>query len=519
MASAVTRGRQLRLTCAFVLLGLVGGACSTSTTRSPEIVGASSLDDGGDTPVVETSRGDRDRPAPSEVGTATGAAPPAGAAPTTSDDAGAPPRGADTPPPSAPPTGGGDAGPVTPPSPSAPPNDEPFVLGVAAASSNAMSQVGLAIDIPTDQRTRRWVEALRDHINATGGVGGRPLETLIRFVDQSDQSEANQTRLQAQLCAEFTEDLQVDMVAGDATSWSLDCYAAHETPVFNPVVTRDEEQLDPLRPWVQPSFFLTFDRFAKLMPISLAQQGWISDRMGIFTFDLPWYERAIQQHLIPGIEAQGGTVLEVARTPVSVNAVAQSAQSAVVKFKSRQIDRVIVFANGGGAYLLFAQAADTQLYYPGYGLSTLDRPFVFTDLVPPRQRSVRGFGFWPTLDVDPESQPPPNERELECWRILNEGAGENFTGRNTDSQLASAACDQMFLVDAALDQGSGGAFGRADVPRLFQQLGSQYESITVGRVDFSAGREDSVTAYRNLTYDPACSCVAYTTDALQIPFD
>lgn len=77
----------------------------------------------------------------------------------------------------------------------------------------------------------------------------------------------------------------------------------------------------------------------------------------------------------------------------------------------------------------------------------------------------------------------------------------------------------MFLIDTGLDHGEDRAFGRADVPGLFWEMGDSYESITVDRVDFSRGRPDAVSVYRNLTYDLGCACVRYTTDAMRIPFD
>ncbi|HEX9890410.1 MAG TPA: hypothetical protein VGA69_13075 [Nitriliruptorales bacterium] len=516
----MTPTRFIRTLVLFISLALLA-ACSSSTTRDDPT--ALDVADVGPSPGASGSPGSPDRGVGEGTGTAgadgeaTGSSSGSSAGTTTSTGGTDDTDGGAT---------GGSAGTATTSastttSGSAPPTEaEPFVLGLVQQSQNAAGQLGLELDIPTDARLERWIEALRDHVNERGGVAGHELQTVIRWVDQSDQSEANQTRLQTQVCTEMTEDLNVDMVAGDATNWVLECYASHQMPLFNPLITRDEEQLEPVRPWVLPSLFLTFDRLAQLFPLSLEQQGGISERMGVITFDLPWYNRAVDDILVPEIKRRGGEVLQVVRTPVDPPTIAAQMQSAALQFKTQDIDEVVMFANGGGTWLLFAQAAESQNYHPGYGVSTLDRAYFITDAMPPGQLGdVKGPGFLVTFDVDPDQYPPISDQERECWAILNERADEDFEGRNSDSSIASAICDIFFLMHTALDGAAPGTLARERVPDLFAQMGRSYVSTIVGPTDFSAGRGDAVDRYRNMIYDTACTCMRYVTDPLPIPFN
>jgi len=528
--STSTRGRAVLALTAVVAVLLA--ACSSSTASRSDLADAPTVsdaspsaapdadepgDDASADPDGAVAPGDTDGAAdtPAGAGTVTDGGASGSSGADGSSDGGATDGGGPTSSTSTT-SGGGATSTGQPPAQDLPPID----LGFAFGGGNSGAAFG--VDVSTDEeRARRWLQAFEDEYNERGGIAGRPVNSHPVFVNQDDQAESTQTRLQTQACVHFTEDIGVLMVLGDMTRYAHDCYVEHETAVFTPIQTVDSEQLRPLQPWILPSYFMVFDRLARLMPVSLGEQGFLTpgEKVGILAFDTPSYHRSIDTHMIPEIQRTGAEVFETVYMKIAYDDIAAQLAGAVLRWKANDVQRVIVFANGGGVWLLFAQNAESQSYRPWYGVSTMDRPFFTADLIHPAQlENVHGTGFWLTLDIDESEHPPLEPVEQECFRVVNERAGEDMNQRDLDGIGVLALCDLFRQVAHAFAPATGQPITRADVPRLYQRMGAGYDSVVMGPVDFSAGRWDAATRHRDLTYDTGCSCVKYTSPWRAIPF-
>jgi len=394
----------------------------------------------------------------------------------------------------------------------------PITIGFTQPDGNPGAALGISQTGSDTLRAHRWINAIIAEINAKGGAGGHKVIADIADVDNSDQSPAHQIQVQNAACSKLTEDDKVDMVVGTMVGQASDCYVRHRTPVFNPGVKNEEARIKQLEPWWIPSLFLTFDRWARTMVQALAEEHAITPSLGIITYDYPWYHHVVDRVLVPRLERNGGKVLATEYTSDNAQDVAAHMSSAVLKFNQLHVDRVVVFGPGGGEWLIFANAAESQQYHPGYAISSMDIPTTFGDLVPPGQRNdVRGFGFLSTLDLEPAQQGPPSAQEKACWDILNRRAGESFHDRSADSSAASLVCDMLLMVDAALDTALPGPLPRDQIPSLFRKLGRSFSAATVGPLDFRPPRLDAISRYADLTYDNVCGCPKYTSGWRPIP--
>jgi hypothetical protein len=257
-----------------------------------------------------------------------------------------------------------------------------------------------------------------------------------------------------------------------------------------------------------------------LVPLALRDQGFLSARMGVL-FDeeaAPSAERV----LIPRLEALGGKVVERVRLPRTYEGVASGVATALVSFRSKDVDRVVFWA-GPAAALLFTRQAESQGYRPRYGLHSLDAPDFLQQFVPPAQlRGAVGAGWSPAGDV-PDEVYPPTPRERACWSVANRRAGTNFTRRSmrqNDNELSHLAalytCDALFVLRAALPP--GGPLDPAAVRGHIQALGDSYEAVYPPGASFARGKLDGGKFYAHLSYDAdGCGCFRYVSEWMRAP--
>ena len=106
----------------------------------------------------------------------------------------------------------------------------------------------------------------------------------------------------------------------------------------------------------------------------LRQEDALTKKMGLIAFDLPDLKRAAERELIPGIEQRGGKLLDSVFVPPSYAEGVSGISSAILRFKQQGINRIVIFATGGAAWLVAAREAESQNYHPGWGISTYDNP-------------------------------------------------------------------------------------------------------------------------------------------------
>jgi hypothetical protein len=230
-------------------------------------------------------------------------------------------------------------------------------------------------------------------------------------------------------------------------------------------------------------------------------------KVGVIRQDTTTDLRVLTQAIKPALARHGLKVADSVALSTSATQVAAQYAGAVLRFKAEGITHVLfTFANP----LLFSETAQTQGYYPRYGLQSRDSPAsVLEGNAPTKQlHGSMGLGWQQYNDVDAAHDPgPPSNRAKLCSSILRK-AGQSSTARAT-ALVGLWYCDTLFFLHDAL----------AAAPNLtvtgFRQGAESlktFESATTFRSGFAPGRlHDGARAYRMFAYNDGCRCFTYTS--------
>jgi ABC-type branched-subunit amino acid transport system substrate-binding protein len=362
-------------------------------------------------------------------------------------------------------------------------------------------------------------QAVVEDLNERGGVAGRPVEAEIREASQEDQSQETQTRQAEEICESLANDAKVDLVAAAGNSgafFGAPCYASHGLPLLIPGFTIADETMQKFAPWLLPATGANLTTVAAELPGQLAKQGVLSKKIGILAFEVPDVRRAVEETFKPAIERNGGEVLETVYMQVAYQDVGAQVSSAVLRFKSLEIDLVLPsFAVGGGVTGIFMHEAETQGYRPRYGLSSLDAPIIVdaTLNAPESQlRNAVGVGYDPSRDV-PQNQLAPSRNERRCWDMVNKRLGTRYSDRTAGGGNGFAAlemCELVWQLEAALAPWEGRTFDPGAVRGAIEALGTSYTPVRLPAARFGPGRSDGAAVQRAFRFDaPGCGCFTY----------
>lgn len=368
----------------------------------------------------------------------------------------------------------------------------------------------------------KWIDAIVKDVNKNGGFGGRQASVVVREVDQSAQGTTVQTRLQNEACVGLTEDDKVFMVISVGTGLTLNatqCYVDHKTPVWEYWAIFDEVSWAELKQWYAPAYALNLSRLARTWPGLMKEQNFLTDKMGLIGYDAPRHRRPAENILIPGIEKAGGKIIDQQWMPGEYDGIASGSSAALLRFSQKTIDRVVMWATGAGATLIFTNQAYQAGYRPRYAFSTWNSPALAATV-----GSAAGTQFDNSLGIgwhaatDLSALPPPTAREKACWAVVNAGAGENFQDHGAGGPDASSLfCDAFWTAQAALAPAATRAISASEVSALYQGLGESYKPVQYAKSRFSPSQPDSLAVYSPFTYSNQCSCFNYLGGWREIP--
>jgi hypothetical protein len=369
---------------------------------------------------------------------------------------------------------------------------------------------------PVDEALR----ALFSYVNRNGGFGGRKGQFVIH---ETDLTEGNfETQAQA-ACAAFTEDHHVfAAISSIARTPSIfSCLAKRRTIglAYYP------GHAIPLSTWDGHA-----DYFYGPLHVAYPRAGFLVDtwvrmgllnrrsRVGIISIDEPTRQKfaqavrdGLKRHGIPVTDefkaSDAGQLGDLGRAGQEMN-------SAVLQFRTRNVD-VVLFANtAGGGPALFMPAAENQGYQPRYGVSSYEFLETAATLAPADAlaRSV-GPGWLPDFDLTEPSTLPKNPERTKCVKIFRD-AGVQV---NAETEMSiGELCQGVFLIRDAMNRVSAGQATsfRAGV----ESLGRRYPTANSDPLHFAPGRRhDAVGLYRELRFDTDCGCYRYTKGPFPIP--
>jgi hypothetical protein len=182
--------------------------------------------------------------------------------------------------------------------------------------------------------------------------------------------------------------------------------------------------------------------------------------------------------------------------------------SAVLRFETEHINRVLFLTAAGGDALFFMSQAQSQNYRPRYALASPDGPdFLAQNVASTGQLDgAMGVGWLPASDVHDTDSYPLDPAEKRCLAV-HAKTGSTFATRN-DAVTAFAFCDMMWLFEDV-----GNRVGR-DLTRLawaaaLPRIGDRLSPYTFAD-RFSGAHADGAVGYRPMKYYGSCTCFRYT---------
>jgi hypothetical protein len=379
------------------------------------------------------------------------------------------------------------------------------------------------------QASEDLAKALINYANKTGGVGGRKIvgyEYKSQFAD--DLSNHSQTATAS--CTAATEDQHVDvMIATDSyyTGSDLACFAKHRTPLVAIMHSVSERTLLEYRPFLATNFALP-ERTEAALVDGLNRAGFFKGTtLGFIADDESVMHSVYERIMKPRLAALGvKAVSEHFFSVADPSAQASEAQAAVLDFRAKGVDRVLVSTNVLGL-LSFANAENSANYFPKLGIGDYQiaasaAPSNANSFDTLRKAMVGAIGVSVSQGVikdHPEtfkgSNIPKDEKQIgkglkRCLDVASKELGIDYYNQTSDHRARNWAsfCDNFFLwLDNARRIGAG--LTRENWGAALPSLGSSFESATVHASRFASDKYAGADDYHvGVYYDtnPACGC-------------
>jgi hypothetical protein len=392
----------------------------------------------------------------------------------------------------------------------------PITVGILSTNNDAAPSAG--VDNGNTFSTRRAFEGYVAAYNARGGLEGR------RIIPVYVELRSSSTTLPADLeaaCERFTNDDRVAVVLSAIGLFSdalSQCLAKAQIPQ----IAGDYALGDTVSLTDAPSFYavstMTIDDRMRALLEQAARAGRLakSDKIGVVIEGCPFNSRAYTRTVVPtarrlGLELADRVDARCFEGFDDFAGLASDMAAAVLRFKRTGVTKVI-FVSGsveGNLVLLFATAAESQGWHPGYGITSAGAPVVQETNTPKTQlANAFGLGWLPTLDTTRPTAEPPAAKG--CVQDLRAGVGVE-PQTPTDRYFAFSICDTFALYNAAL-RITLGATDRASIGAAISRIGTSFEAAAVhgGDTNFGGGRRTGPSQGRLFAWSTSCACFDYT---------
>ncbi len=353
------------------------------------------------------------------------------------------------------------------------------------------------------------VNAVVKDLNARGGVGGRPIIPVFGVVNVAQGESGRQAA-----CASMIQDGHASFIVTvlNISSTEVACAAKAGVPIINVSFGAGDSGLYKQYPGVffSPSL-MNLDRELRLVVDALVTNNRISPstKVGVLIDGGdPIYQR-VYDHTVNGLLTQHAIPHEpfVASSQADIN-------GAVLRFKTDGVKEVVFIAPSGIGETLFMEAAEQQMYRPGYGIGD-SASGNFIDRAAPRAQimGLLGAGSLPISNVQVD-QYPTTKREATCLGLMR-AAGEADAGRRS-SLTATIYCEAVWEFTAVGTRVTG-LLNPTSFRAAYANVGASYVPTTTFRMDFANGLHDNAGSYRLFGYRAECSCIGYLGPVLPIP--
>jgi len=390
----------------------------------------------------------------------------------------------------------------------------PLTVGLTYINNDQTSQA-LGVSDATTASKQNVVRALVRGLDDHGGVGGRRLKVVeYEWNSQSNDwsSDANAA------CARFTQDNHVAVVIDNAfgtIGGFRDCLQRKGVLVIGNGPDGDDVSSVAARLHAN-TYNMTTDRAYVAVLDGLSATGYLTaaSRAGVIVESCPETTRAWSRSVEPRLARLVRTAPQVATISCTrgfsdAGAAASAVSNDVLRFRSAGVDRVMfVSDNESVLLLLFASAAASQSYSPGYLLSSAAQAQALRSQLPASQQpQLHGVGQLPFGDTDGAPLRPVDVR---CRDLAH--AGGVSPASYADYGVVMFECGPLLLLDAALRASHGVATAGALVSAI-DGLGEAFQGpgLVGGATAFSSSRHDGPDQVRVFAYQAGCTCMRYTS--------
>lgn len=392
----------------------------------------------------------------------------------------------------------------------------PIKIGMLSTNNDAAPSAG--VDNGNTFTSRRAFEAFVAAFNKRGGLGGRRIDAVYTEIRSS--STTTPADLQA-ACDGFTSDDHVAAVFAAVGLYSeafSQCLAKAGTPLITgDYAFGDADSIAQAPSVIAVSGLTIDDRMRALLERgSAAKRLTKTDPLGVVIEGCPFNVRAYNRTVVPTANRLGIPIADHIESRcfesfADFGGLASDMASAALRLRTRGATRIL-FVSGsleGNLVLLFATAAESQGWHPGYAITSTAAPVV-QEANTPKTQLANAFGLGWLPSIDSTQSKADSATTQGCLRDLNAGAGITPASA-TDRYFAFSICDIFAIYDQVL-QSTRGATDRTAITRAVSGLDTRFAAAATlgGATDFGGGRRTGPAQGRLFAWSTTCGCFAYT---------
>ncbi|HET6818256.1 MAG TPA: hypothetical protein VFH66_13605 [Mycobacteriales bacterium] len=416
--------------------------------------------------------------------------------------------------------------------------DKAIYVGVDYTVNGDAANAALGASSITSGNEKADAQAVIDDINAHGGVAGRKLVPVFHATDaQSTDTTADQDQAE---CADFTQDHHVfaALGVGYTDNYFACLFKSGAIDIDSGVLVDPDDGEFRQYPYYFEAGTISQDRIDNALVPALQRQhyfnGWDTvngapgtapTKVGVLGVDTPTWNRPLDHVLLPALKAAGYPVAasDVVRiynpgSQADDGKTLSDISSAVLKFRQDGVTHVILLDTGGQLVTFFGQDANSQHYYPRFGVhSGSGLQAIYDSGIVPKQvlNGAMGFAWNPTLDLSASAadkfETPATKY---CLKVMKDRTGQTFTSTNAAS-IALSYCDMLYLLRDGLNN-AGGVVNRDTVRAAIERLRGSFQPALFPQLYYAPGRHDGVQVGWDIAWDSSCTCAKFTSAGYQI---
>lgn len=370
----------------------------------------------------------------------------------------------------------------------------------------------LDFEIPEYGDWEGQVQAVTDWVNNNGGIGGRPVETVVRVHEALQDTPSTEE----ELCNGITQDDRVFAVVltGQYQENARQCYASAETLMLDTTLYPvDSVGFDELSPYLWQPTLPDYSDTVSGLAAALVETDFLAGdaTLGVAGVDNALNRRVYEEQFVPTLESLGAEIAETQWIDETDASTFQASQEqAILSFKDAGVDRIVIVGGGRLASWLIV-VAESQNYFPTFAMSSFDSPAFNIDNNPEFMDGSIGVSLLPGWDVADDQLPFPQPGpETECLEILA-ATGQSFEVRS-NARVGLLYCDALRLLKAAADLVSGEPLTAATWSEAVNSLGDSVQMASSYGTEFGPGRKAGGAAYRTFAFDQDCQCMVFTSE-------